>query len=150
MSQDKEKTHVVHMPRYIQWQHSSSLDYEILFLESVCWLEFKTEMSLPKATNLHLYFKMYIGNSGYTSRQTRTPEITIKTADDKVSTGFIKEEDMKEDGYWRWVPVYSNKIFKDYMEVSSACEQTCTIHWFSENPMWYRNISWGGLTFVKE
>jgi len=60
MCQDKEKTHVVHMPRYIQWKHSSSLDYEILYLNMVCWLEFKTEMTLPIAKNLHLYFKEHV------------------------------------------------------------------------------------------
>jgi len=93
---------------------------------------------------------MYFENSHSTSRQTRTPEITIRTADDTITTGFIKGEDMKETGSWRWVPVYSDKNFQNLMKVTSSCEQTCTIRWFSENPSWYSKISWGGLTFVKE
>ena len=45
------------MPRYIQWKQCPTLKYEILFLDMVCWLQFRTQMTLPKATNLHLYFK---------------------------------------------------------------------------------------------
>ena len=93
---------------------------------------------------------MYFGNSRSASRQTRTPEITIKTADGKITNGFVKRNDMEEVGSWRWVPVYSDKFSTDYMKVTSESEQTCTIRWFSENPSWYLNISWGGLTFVSE
>ena len=93
---------------------------------------------------------MFFGSSRSASRQTRTPEITITTADGEKTNGFIRGEDMIETESWRWVPVYSDKIFTDNMKVTSACEQTCTIRWFSENPTWYNKISWGGLTLVKE
>ena len=45
------------MPRYIQWKECPSLKYEILFLDTVCWLAFQTTVILPRATNLQLYFK---------------------------------------------------------------------------------------------
>jgi len=57
MSQDKNKTNVVHMPRYIKWRQCPTLGYERLYLERVCWLEFSTEITLPRARDLHLYFK---------------------------------------------------------------------------------------------
>jgi len=138
------------MPRHIKWRQCPTLGYEKLYLESVCWLEFTTKMTIPRATDLHLYFKMFFGNSRSAARQTRTPEITIKTADGKITNGFVKRNDMEEVGSWRWVPVYSDKFSTNYMKVTSECEQTCTIRWFSENPSWYLNISWGGLTFVSE
>merc|ERR1712210_452682 len=177
MSQDKEKTNIVpenHVPEIrdlpdvlqripnfmrfrghsihipLKWEQCPVLKYDILFLEKLRRVEFKTEMNLPRAKDLHLYFKMFFGSSRSAFRQTRTPEITITTADGEITNGFVKGEDMKQKGIWRWVPVYADKSFTDQMKVTSASDQTCTIRWFSENSNEYSDINWGGLTFVRE
>jgi len=140
--------HSIHIP--LKWEQCPVLKYDILFLEKLRRVEFKTEMNLPRAKDLHLYFKMFFGSSRSAFRQTRTPEITITTADGNITNGFVKGEDMKQKGIWRWVPVYSDKSFTDQMKVTSASDQTCTIRWFSENSNEYSDINWGGLTFVRE
>ena len=94
---------------------------------------------------------MKFGNDRNNLHQTRTPEITIRTAEGEIAcTGFIKGEDMVDFGSWRWVKVYSDKSFERLMTFDNLTEQICKIRWFSEKPYWYRDISWGGLSFVAQ
>jgi len=83
MSQDKKKTSVVHMPRHIKWRQCPTLGYEKLYLESVCWLEFTTKMTVPRATDLHLYFKENVKHPFYS--------LIIMKNDDYLKDVFRKQ-----------------------------------------------------------
>ena len=53
--------HSIHIP--LKWEQCPVLKYDILFLEKLRCIEFKTEMNLPRARNLHLYFKENVEHS---------------------------------------------------------------------------------------
>ena len=53
--------HSIHIP--LKWEQCPVLKYDILFLEKLRRVEFKTEMNLPRAKDLHLYFKENVEHS---------------------------------------------------------------------------------------
>ena len=93
---------------------------------------------------------MKFGNNENNHHQTRTPEITIRSEGNVISKGFVDGKDMAIAGSWRWVKVYKDKKFEKLMTFDITKAARCEIHWFSEKPYWYHDISWGGLTVASE